>query len=221
VRRKLAAAAAPDPQASNTPAPGMQAPNTQAIGSVLARHRRENAWTLAEVSRRTGVSISALSKIENGRSRPAYDVLTRLAGGLDLDLGELLGGERQPRFGGAVRSISRAGQGSTFMADMGRYEVLANELAAKSMTPMVIEIPRPSPNRPHARSAHLGEEFAYVLEGVVIFSMEPYAPVRLETGDSVYFDGSADHRFYSAGDGPSRILSIVLSGKTPATEAGS
>lgn len=183
------------------------------IGQVLAAHRKENGWTLAEVSRRTGVSISALSKIENGQSRPAYDVLTRLAAGLDVDLVELLGGGRQPRFASAVRAITRAGSGPVFRADMGRYEVHATELAAKSLTPMVIDIPPPTPNTPHVRSAHSGEEFVYVLEGEVVFNMGPYAPVVLSAGDSVYFDGSSDHGFHSNGEDSSRILSIVLSGR--------
>lgn len=192
--------------------------DVQPIGQVLAAHRRENGWTLAEVSRRTGVSISALSKIENGQSRPAYDVLTRLAAGLDIDLVELLGGGRQPRFASAVRAITRAGAGPVFRADMGRYEVHATELAAKSLTPMVIDIPPPTPNTPHVRSAHSGEEFVYVLEGEVVFNMGPYAPAVLSAGDSVYFDGSADHGFHSNTDTPSRILSIVLLGRTQ--EAG-
>ena len=198
--------------ASRIPRPD---PESQPIGQVLAGHRRENGWTLAEVSRRTGVSISALSKIENGQSRPAYDVLTRLAAGLDIDLGELLGGGRQPRFESAVRAITRVGEGPVFSTDMGRYEMLATELAAKSLTPMVIEIPPPTPSRPHVRSTHSGEEFVYVLEGEVVFNMRPYAPVVLSAGDSVYFDGSSDHGFHSNGPAPSRILSIVLSGRVP------
>lgn len=54
-------------------------------GALLFRLRRKNGWTLAEVSKRTGVAVSTLSKIENGKSSPNYDVLLRLCRGLDLN----------------------------------------------------------------------------------------------------------------------------------------
>ncbi|SFZ85428.1 transcriptional regulator, XRE family with cupin sensor [Devosia enhydra] len=180
------------------------------VGRVIAAHRREQGWTLAEVSRRTGVSISALSKIENGHSRPAYDVMTRLAAGLDLDFAALFGTASPQSFSGAVRAITRAGEGKTFRTGMGAYEVLAGELAAKSLTPMVIAIPPSSPGRAPVRSAHDGEEFVYVLAGEVVFTMAPYSPAVLGTGDSVYFDGTCEHGFCSTGPGPARILSVVF-----------
>lgn len=185
------------------------------IREVLAEHRKANGWTLAEVSRRTGVSISTLSKIENGQSQPAYSVLTRLTGGLDIDFADIFGGGTHPRFSGAARAITRAGSGIRFQSDMGFYEVLGNDLAAKSLTPMLIEIPPPTRNRPHVRSAHAGEEFVYVVEGEVVFEMSPYAPVVLSAGDSVYFDGASDHGFHSVTKKPSRILSVVVGGRKP------
>ena len=56
-----------------------------------------------------------------------------------------------------------AGQGVSYANDMGRYEALATELAAKSMEPMIIEIPPDDGSRTHIRSEHEGEEFVYVL----------------------------------------------------------
>ena len=61
------------------------------------------------------------------------------------------------------------------------------------------------------RHWHSGEdEFVYVLSGEVTFFMEPYAPVILRTGDSVYFDSASEHGFSSNGDKSARILSICL-----------
>lgn len=183
-----------------------------AVGRVLADLRRTNGWTLAEMSRRTGVSISALWKIENGQSQPAYSVLTRLAAGLDIDFVDLLGGGRQTRFAGAARAVTRAGAGTHFRNEMGLYEALASGLAAKSLQPMLIEVAPRGQDKPGARSAHRGEEFVYVVEGEVVFEMSPHAPMVLSTGDSVYFDGSADHGFHAVGPGSARILSICYTG---------
>lgn len=183
-----------------------------AVARILSDLRKTNGWTLAEVSRRTGVAISTLSKIENGQSQPAYSVLTRLAAGLEIDFVDLLGGSPHPRFAGAARAITRAGQGARFRNDMGLYEALATDLAAKSLQPMLIDILPRSPESPSVRSAHRGEEFVYVLSGPVVFEMSPYAPIVLATGDSVYFDGAMDHGFHAVGPGPGRILSVCFSG---------
>lgn len=202
-----------------TPSMGRRpsAPQTEtdpplAVALLLSDLRKGNGWTLAEVSRRTGVAISTLSKIENGQTQPAYSVLTRLAAGLEIDFVDLLGGTANPRFSGAARAITRAGQGVHFRTDMGLYEALGADLAAKSLQPMVIEIPPPSADSPSVRSAHRGEEFVYVLDGAVVFEMSPYAPVVLEKGDSVYFDGAMDHGFHAVGPQSGRILSVCFAG---------
>ncbi|MFB9947989.1 helix-turn-helix domain-containing protein [Rhizobium puerariae] len=179
------------------------------VGEILSRIRFENRWTLAEVSRRTGVSISSLSKIENNQSTPAYSVLVRLAEGLGIDFADLIGGSTQ-KFASAARVITRAGEGTTYVNRMGAYEALASGLAAKSMQPMVIDIPRRAGGQKTVRSAHKAEEFVYVLSGEVIFFMEPYAPIVLRTGDSVYFDSASEHGFSSNSELPARILSVCL-----------
>lgn len=183
-----------------------------AIALLLSDLRKAKGWTLAEVSRRTGVAISTLSKIENGQTQPAYSVMTRLAAGIEIDFVDLLGGSARPRFSGAARAITRAGQGAHFRTDMGLYEALGSDLAAKSLQPMLIHIPPRSAGTPSVRSAHRGEEFVYVLDGAVVFEMSPYAPVVLDTGDSVYFDGAMDHGFHAVGPQSGRILSVCFAG---------
>lgn len=199
----------------NRKAPASDAGEETVVGRLLSDFRKANGWTLTEVSRRTGVAISTLSKIENGQTQPAYSVLTRLATGLEIDFADLLGGSLHPRFSGAARAITRAGQGVQFSNDMGDYQALGGDLAAKSLQPLLIDIPLRAPDTPGARSAHKGEEFVYVLAGPVVFEMDPYAPVTLETGDSVYFDGAMEHGFYAAGDIPGRILSVCFAGAVP------
>jgi transcriptional regulator with XRE-family HTH domain len=194
-------------------------PGSLAVGRILAETRRANGWTLAEMSRRTGVSISALSKIEHGRSEPAYSVLTRLAQSLDIDFVVLLGGSRRARFASAARAVTRASGGLRYHNEMGLYEALATDLAAKSLEPMLMDVLPREPGTPGVRSAHHGEEFVYVIEGDVVFEMSPYAPTLLGTGDSVYFDGSMDHGFFAAGATPSRILSVCYTG-LPAGKGG-
>ena len=178
-------------------------------GAVLARLRAEHGWTLADVAARTGVSISTISKIENNQTSPAYGVLTRLAAGLGIDFVHLIGGTGSQMPNGA-RAITRINTGTVFETAMGRYQALASELSGKRIQPMLIEVPARESLSERIRSSHKGEEFVFVLNGSVEFLMEPYAPTVLNTGDSVYFDGSMSHGFRALGACPAQILSVCL-----------
>lgn len=101
-----------DPLVNRRAAP--EASQETAVARILSDLRKANGWTLSEVSKKTGVAISTLSKIENGQTQPAYSVLTRLATGLEIDFVDLLGGSVHPRFSGAARAITRAGRARAF-----------------------------------------------------------------------------------------------------------
>jgi uncharacterized cupin superfamily protein len=45
---------------------------------------------------------------------------------------------------------------------------------------------------------HSGEEFFFILEGIVELITEHYASVKLEQGDCAYFDSSMGHACLSA-----------------------
>ena len=57
-------------------------------------------------------------------------------------------------------------------------------------------------------SRHAGEEFVYVMEGVLILASEFYEPLRLQAGDSVYFDSHMGHAYLAEGENPVRILVV-------------
>jgi hypothetical protein len=41
-----------------------------------------------------------------------------------------------------------------------------------------------------------------------------YAPVRLKTGDSMYFDSGMGHAYIAASEGPCRVLSLCTAPET-------
>ena len=89
--------------------------NTQAKpGAVLKGLRLANGWTLTDVSRRTGLPVSTLSKIENDKMSLSYDKLARISRGLDIDIGLLFSSKAAPEpisLATGRRSITRAGEG--------------------------------------------------------------------------------------------------------------
>jgi transcriptional regulator with XRE-family HTH domain len=186
-------------------------------GGVLKALRRKHGWTLAQVSRRTGLPTSTLSKIENDKMSLTYDKLARLSSGLQVDISALFNGEASPdRELGASgrRSIIRAGEGKAIETQNYSHLYPAWELLNKRIIPIVAEL--------HARSLaefgelirHPGEEYAFVLEGEVDLHTSLYAPVRLKAGDSIYFDSGMGHAYIAASEGPCRVLSLCTAPET-------
>lgn len=54
--------------------------------------RTQANWTLADLSNKTGKSVSFLSDIEHDRSSPSIETLWSVAGAFDLSLVDLLTG---------------------------------------------------------------------------------------------------------------------------------
>jgi quercetin dioxygenase-like cupin family protein len=65
-------------------------------------------------------------------------------------------------------------------------------------------------------SGHAGEEFLHVLQGPVLLISETYHPLRLETGDSLYFDASDPHAYLT--DPGTEAVFLVVSSLPPAQE---
>ncbi|WP_174278682.1 helix-turn-helix domain-containing protein [Sphingomonas bacterium] len=181
-------------------------------GAVLKAIRARRGWTLADVSHRTGLTVSALSKVENDKIGLNFEKLVRLCEGLEIDVAQLFGSaaEDQPaRVEGAMRrSVTRAGEGRSVEVEGSNYVYLATELLHKRMIPILGEVFKRDIAEYEELLHHDGEEFVYVVEGTLELHTALYTPVRLESGDSVYFDSAMGHAYVSVGDGPCRILSI-------------
>jgi DNA-binding NtrC family response regulator len=61
----------------------------EALGNALRERRKHLGHTLAQVARRTGVSLGYLSQIELGKNSASIETLYRISQGLGLKLSEL------------------------------------------------------------------------------------------------------------------------------------
>ena len=67
--------------------------NQTAIGSYIARKRREKNLTQEQLAEQLGVSNKTISKWENGKCMPDYSVIEALCQALSITLPELMDGE--------------------------------------------------------------------------------------------------------------------------------
>ncbi|MEI9995165.1 MAG: XRE family transcriptional regulator [Rhizomicrobium sp.] len=185
-------------------------------GLALKNLRLAKGWTLGEVGRRTGFSVPTLSRIENNRINLSYPKLARLADGLDVDISLLFaqGVEEQPVAATTGRrSITRAGEGRTISSEAYTHTYPASELLNKSFVPMFVDHHVRSMEEFGELIRHSGEEFSVVLSGAIILCTDLYEPLKLEVGDSVFFDSGMGHAYLAAAEGPCRTLSICTGGQ--------
>nr|WP_279347292.1 cupin domain-containing protein [Govania unica] len=106
------------------------------------------------------------------------------------------------------RSLNDLDDGPIISDDRQVLRYLSSDLLHKAFTPIVATIKATSAHDYDQFHSHDGEEFVYVISGVLEFHSEFYAPVRLNTGQSIYFDSSMLHAYVSVGEDLCRVLSI-------------
>lgn len=189
-------------------------------GAALRALRRQRGWTLADVSERTGLPVSTLSKIENDRVSLSYDKLARISAGLGVDFSQLFApiAVGLPGVSGR-RSFTPAGQGQPIETENYHHLYLAADCLNKRFVPLVAELRSRTLEEFGELIRHTGEEFTIVLEGTVEFNCELYSPLIMRKGDSIFFDSAMGHAYLAAEAGPCRVLSICSGPESQLIEA--
>lgn len=188
------------------------------LGRVLRELRARNGWTLREMSQKTGVPLSTLSKVEHDHLSLSYDRLLQLCARLNLSPSAFFSPVEptEPRPLTARRSIGRLDQAIRRESPQSDSYAMCPEFRHKRMAPVVTRVRARSVEAFGALVRHGGEEYVYVLEGPVEIHTEFYDPVTLETGESIYFDGAMGHAYVTPeGGAEALILTVSSGGETP------
>ena len=181
------------------------------LGECLKALRRRHGWTLQDVSTRTGVAVSTLSKVENDQMSLTYDKLLQISEGLGINLAELLATPTGAEAAMARRSVSQPGEGLLQVTPSYDYLYLCTEIQRKRMVPVIARVKTRSLAEFGPLVRHSGEEFIYVLEGAIEVHTEHYAPVRLDKGGSIYIDSTMGHAYVAVGEGDASVMAVCSS----------
>ena len=184
------------------------------LGAVLTKLRSRNGWTLKEMSGRSGIPVSTLSKIEHGRLSLTYDKLQKLAERLDIPMADLFAEEEKqsaPPLVMGRRSIGTIQSAVRVDTPNYEYNYVCTELRNKRMVPVVTRVHVQSITDFGELVRHPGEEFIYVVKGSLIVHTEFYDPVRLEEGQSLYIDSGMGHAYICAPECEEVLLLGVMS----------
>lgn len=178
------------------------------LGARVRELRRARDWTLEQAASRAGLARSTLSKIENGQMSPTYDAVKKLATGLGITVPQLFTPAPTAQVNGR-RVITRAGEGTAHLTTTYEHELLAEGLTQKRMLPYRARIRARDIGDFDGWVRHEGEEFLYVLTGIIRLYTEFYEPVDMRRGDSAYYDATMGHNVVSVSAEDATILWVT------------
>ncbi|WP_235976678.1 helix-turn-helix domain-containing protein [Sandaracinobacteroides hominis] len=170
------------------------------LGTVLRGLRSRQGWTLKEMSAKTGIPVSTLSKIEHDRLTLSYDKLQQLSRRLGMRMSELFaeGPDVEVPQVTARRSIGTMERALRVETDNYDYHYLCTDLRRKRMIPILTRIRARSTEEFGDLVTHPGEELVYVLEGRIVVHTTHYDPVTLNPGEAIYIDSTMGHAYLVA-----------------------
>ena len=178
------------------------------LGARVRELRKARDWTLEQAAKEAGLARSTLSKIENGQMSPTFDAVRKLAEGLGITVPQLFtpSGENE---GKGRRVVQKADDLTVTVTPTYEHELLCSEFSRKRMLPYRARIRARGFEDFEGWIRHEGEEFLYVLSGVVRFFSEFYEPVELRRGDSAYYDATMGHNLVSLSDEDAQVLWVT------------
>ncbi len=195
----MSASSLPDPRIQTRPL---------LLGDRLKARRLSLGLTLEQASQRTGVARSTLSKIEHEQMSPSFQIMKKLATGLDIDIPQLFFPPNVSVSAGR-RDITLCNEGRVRATSTYEHELLASTLKNKKMLPFKSTIKAHEITDDPQWIRHDGEEFLLVLSGSICFYSEYYEPIELHVGDSVYYDASMGHILISVTEKDSQVLWVT------------
>ncbi|MEP6483321.1 MAG: XRE family transcriptional regulator [Rudaea sp.] len=183
------------------------------LGSLLRGLRSRNGWTLNEMSQRTSIPVSTLSKVEHDRLTLTYDKLLQLSQRLNIRMSELFADPATQNDAAvtARRSLGDLDDAVRVNTKNYDYYYLCPELRRKRMVPVYTRIRAKSVEEFGELVRHPGEEYIYVLEGAVKVHTEFYDPVVLRTGESIYIDSNMGHAYVAEKCDEAVVLAVCSS----------
>jgi transcriptional regulator with XRE-family HTH domain len=183
------------------------------IGAKIRNMREAKRLSLEEVAERSGLSMEQIERIEANVDFPSLAPLIKIARVLGVRLGTFL--DDQSELGPVIcrKNDSRENNSISFSNNAAvshkhmEYHSLSQDKTGRHMEPFLIDV-APSKNVDFILSTHEGEEFIYVLEGIVEINYGKNTYI-LEEGDSIYYDSIVAHHVHAYNGSPSRILGVV------------
>ncbi|GAA2094441.1 XRE family transcriptional regulator [Kitasatospora saccharophila] len=166
-----------------------------AIAGNLKHARLVRGMSLRDLAERAGVSKGLLSQLEHSAANPTIEALGAVAAALGLEVADLI---RTPLFEPQVLSARSP-------EEAARTLFASSEARRVGLYETALPPGGSHDSAPHGRGS---EEFAYVLSGAVVLTLEQRS-VSLRAGEAVRFSGEGEHSYQAAGDRPVELITML------------
>jgi len=184
----------------------------EALGVEIRRLRHDLGLTIAELAKAADISVSLLSKLENGQASPSLTTLQGLAEALNVPITALFSAYEEKR----DCSFVAAGQGPLIDrrgTKVGhRYQLLGHAMSGDVVVePFLITLSEEAV--PYTGFQHAGTEVIHMLTGEVRYRHGDKT-YHLRPGDTLMFDSGSIHGPEELVVRPMTYLSIIIYAKS-------
>jgi len=188
--------------------------NNKIIGEKIKSLREAKQLTIEDIAERSGLSQEQIERIEGNLDFPSLAPLIKIARVLGVRLGTFL--DDQAELGPVIsRKVDNSDDNSINFTNNeahGKkhmvYHSLSQDKSGRHMEPFLIDVAPTEEGVDFILSTHEGEEFIYVLEGIIEINYGKNTYI-LEAGDSIYYDSIIAHHVHAATNETARILGVV------------
>jgi len=188
--RRLADAACSVNQEDGTPKCG--------FGELVQQLRQARDWSEAELAQQTGQTPEFIEQVESDQIAPSVSFILRMAQAMKVDPSTFLGKEEQA----SIRD--RRAQAYRQRTQQYSYVTLTPGAENSHLRAFMITIEPHQAHKPVAYK-HEGEEFIYVMEGVLEVTLGTKVN-KFKPGESVHFNSEIPHKLKSLSNEPTRCL---------------
>ena len=174
------------------------------IGSQIKHLRTTKKMSLRQLSEKTSLSIGFLSQLERGMTSVAVDSLSNIARVFAVDLSYFF---QLPQDNTDDVICSYEQTVTLVESDKFIHSYLSKNFHDKKMfIEIVTLIPESQSKSTSSTFGHVGEEFIYVLEGVLTLIIDGKQH-KLNPGDSIHFNSTSSHNWHNFS---SRLTKMIV-----------
>ncbi len=175
------------------------------IGSKIRQLRQDVGLTLEELSKKSGIALATLSRIENEKMIGTLESHMKISKALGITLPQLYAGLEGDKKEAVVQKETLRAE--VFVHNKkSSSEMLTSKVLAKKMMPIMIKI---QPNGATVKEeSKLGtEKFIYMFDGEIeaVIGDEKF---KLTKGDTLYFNASLSHQLKNIGNTEAKCICV-------------
>lgn len=175
------------------------------VGRKIKELRTGKDMTLKDLSEVTGFSVGFLSQLERGLTTIAIDALARIAEVFDVDLTHFVDQKRKKAkhyLRGFEKEVADYEKGH-FVSYLASPDVTGMELFPR----MIDIMPTAELSEDVEVYGHEGEEFVYVVEGILTLLIEDER-VELYPGDMAHYKSTLPHNWVNLTNRVVKIMTV-------------